>query len=351
MDNTQIFALRLKNARTLKNMSRMALSEALGGIVSPQAIYKYESGKMLPSSKVIIELSRIFEVSMDYFFRPITATIKNVEFRKKYKLGAKERKSIESRAEDILERFMEINEICNKPLKEFTISEGLVSTKEDVLSIAANLRSKWNIPDDGIDNVIAFLESLGIIVIEIGATMDFDGFSGMSEKTPIIVLNKDYPSERKRFTALHELGHLVMRFESNVTDKEVEKFCHLFAGEMLIPASQMKSKLGDISQRKFSLKEFANLQKIYGISIDALMHKALDFGFIGDSKYRNYNILKRTNKLFSDYAEKSRYVEEHTDRFEKMVYRAYADELITGSKASSLLGISMQDMMENAMWV
>ncbi len=140
-------------------------------------------------------------------------------------------------------------------------TEGLVSTKEDVLSIAANLRSKWNIPDDGIDNVIAFLESLGIIVIEIGATMDFDGFSGMSDKTPIIVLNKDYPSERKRFTALHELGHLVMRFESNVTDKEVEKFCHLFAGEMLIPASQMKSKLGDISQRKISLKEFANLQK------------------------------------------------------------------------------------------
>ncbi len=351
MDNAQIFALRLKNVRTLKNMSMAALSKALGDIVSSQSIYKYESGKMLPSSKVIIELSRFFDVPMDYFFRPFTSSITNVEFRKKYKLGVKERNVIQSRASDLLERFVEISDICNEILPNFSISEGPVSTKEDVVRVAETLRRKCSIPEDGIDNVITFLESLGIIVIEIDATMDFDGFSGMADKTPIIVLNKEYSSERKRFTALHELGHLVMRFDPAVTKKDIEKFCHLFAGEMLISANQMRAILGDISCRKISLQEFADIQKIYGISIDALMHKAMDFSMIGEPKYRNYNILKRTNRAFSDYAEKSRYVEEHTDRFEKMVYRAYVDELITGSKASSLLGISMQEMMEKAMFV
>lgn len=351
MDNAQIFALRLKNARLLKNMSMAALSNALGDLVSPQAIYKYESGKMLPSSNVIIELSRIFEVPMDYFFRPVTTTITGVEFRKKYKLGVKEKNTIQAKATEILERYVEISDICNETRLDFTVSEGPISTKEDVIRVVSDLRNKWNLSENGIDNVIAFLESLGIIVIEIEATMDFDGFSGMACKTPIIVLNKDYTPERKRFTALHELGHLVMRFEPEVTDKDVERLCHLFAGEMLISAKRMKEKLGDISHKKISLQEFADLQKTFGISIDALMHKAMDFGMIGEPKYRNYNILKRTKATFNDYAVRSRYIEEHSDRFEKMVYRAYADELISGSKASSLLGIPMQEMIEKAMFV
>ncbi len=351
MDNAQIFASRLKNARVLKNMSMAALSNALGDLVTPQAIYKYESGKMLPSSNVLIELSRIFDVSVDYFFRPMNTTITGIEFRKKYKLGVKERNAIQAKATEILERYVEICDICNATPSDFTISEGPVSTKEDVVRVASVLRNKWYMPEDSISNVISFLEAIGIIVIEIDASMDFDGFSGMADKTPIIVLNKNYPSERKRFTALHELGHIIMRFEPEVEDKEIEKLCHLFAGEMLISSEEMKSKLGDISHRKISLQEFADIQKEFGISIDALMHKAMDFGMIGEPKYRNYNILKRTNPSFNDYAIKSRYADEHTDKFEKMVYRAYADELISGSKASSLLGIPVQQMLENAMFV
>ncbi len=332
-------------------MSMAALSNALGDLVTPQAIYKYESGKMLPSSNVIIELSRILDVPMDYFFRPMNMTITGIEFRKKYKLGVKERNAIQAKATEILERYVEICDICNAMPLDFTISEGPVSTKEDVVRVASVLRNRWYMPEDSISNVIGFLEAIGIIVIEIDASMGFDGFSGMTGKTPIIVLNKKYPSERKRFAALHELGHIVMRFEPDVADKEIEKLCHLFAGEMLISSEEMKSKLGDIRHRKISLQEFADLQTEFGISIDALMHKAMDFGIIGEPKYRNYNNLKRTNPAFNAFAVKSRYADEHTDKFKKMVYRAYADELISGSKASGLLGIPMQQMIENAMFV
>lgn len=332
-------------------MSMAALSNALGDIVSAQSIYKYESGKMLPSSKVIIELSRIFDVPMDYFFRPVTTSISGIEFRKKYKLGEKEKKAIEAKATDILERYVEISSICNETLQEFSVSEHPVTNKDDVIRVASELRIKWNLPETGINNAIAFLESLGIIVIEIEASMDFDGFSGKAGQTPVIVLNKAYSPERKRFTAMHELGHLVMSFAPEITDKEVEKFCHLFAGEMLISTNQMKMELDEIHNKKISLKELADLQRKYGISIDALMHKAVDFEMIGEHKYRSYNILKRTKPSYKNYAEKSRYMEEHTDKFEKMVYRAYADELITSSKASSLLGISVQEMMEKALFV
>ena len=70
-------------------------------------------------------------------------------------------------------------------------------------------RDFWNIGSDGIINVIDLLEEHGIKVIEIDAPESFDGLSSMvNDLYPVIVLNKAFSSERKRFTALHELGHL-----------------------------------------------------------------------------------------------------------------------------------------------
>lgn len=56
-------------------------------------------------------------------------------------------------------------------------------------------------------NVIGLLEEHGIKVMEIDALGFFDGLSSMvNDVYPVIVLNKNFCSEHKRFTALHELG-------------------------------------------------------------------------------------------------------------------------------------------------
>ena len=51
------------------------LSAQLGNSVTPQAIYKYEAGKMLPGSPLLIELSRVLNVPADFFFRPFTVQV------------------------------------------------------------------------------------------------------------------------------------------------------------------------------------------------------------------------------------------------------------------------------------
>ena len=45
--------------------------------------------------------------------------------------------------------------------------------------------------------------------------------------------------------------------------------------------------------------------------------------------------------------EKSRYIMERSCRFERLVYRALASEIITYSKAAALLEISVNDVREN----
>ncbi len=55
----EVFAKRLRQARIKEKAIRMdALCEKVKGVVSKQAISKYEAAKMMPSSSVLIALSR-----------------------------------------------------------------------------------------------------------------------------------------------------------------------------------------------------------------------------------------------------------------------------------------------------
>ena len=52
----QILAQRLKSARLMKGFSMDVLCERIGNIVSKQSISKYENGKMMPDSTILIAL-------------------------------------------------------------------------------------------------------------------------------------------------------------------------------------------------------------------------------------------------------------------------------------------------------
>ncbi len=350
MANTnEIFAKRLKSAREMRSLSMADLSAALGGQISPQAIYKYEAGKMLPGSSVLIQLSKALDVSFDYFFRPFKVEISGIEFRKKSKLTARERKSIEGVAKDQVERYVEIEDICgildNEALLCYEVKE-----EEDALEAAKVIRNQWGLDNAPISNVMVTLEEHGVIVVEITGSKDFDGLSGFANGIPVIVVNNNLDSvERKRFTALHELGHLVLKFEEDVDDRTKESMCNIFANEMLLPLDVFSVLVGDKLTRRISLQDFADIQKQYGISIDAMMYKASKNNMIPESKHRNYHILKRTRPAFKEYAEKSRVADEHCERFDKIVYEALDADLISFSKAASLLGTGVDKVIEKSM--
>ena len=146
---------------------------------------------------------------------------------------------------------------------------------------------------------------------------------------------------------MHELGHLLYdnRFATSLTQREKENLCNSFASEMLLPSSTLRSvfKPGE----KISTSELKQLQMIYGISVDAIMHKLHEIGIVSDSKYKLYNIHKRQDKALRNFVEKSCYVENMTNRFETMVYAAAAKDLISTSKAASLLHTSIGTIRKN----
>jgi Zn-dependent peptidase ImmA (M78 family)/DNA-binding XRE family transcriptional regulator len=331
----EIFSKRLKNARTLAALSQDELVEKMGNIVSKNAISKYEKGQMMADSTILLALSKALHVKPDYFFRPFTVEIEKIEFRKKQRLSVKEVNAVKQTVTDFVERYIEVEQFLNiassfdNPVKELTIS-----TTHDIDKAALLIRSKWELGLNALPNVIDFLEDKEIKVVELEAPDEFDGFSGWADgKIPIIVINKNYKVERKRLTALHELGHLILNIDENISEKAKEKLCFQFAGAMLIPEPTFRSEIGEIRSH-FSLPELVAVKEIYGISIQAIMARAKNLGIIAESQFiafRKWINHNRTEEGLGAYKGI-----EQTFRFKQLIYRAAAEEIISLSKAANL---------------
>ena len=344
MELKNIFGARLKNARIINGMSMDDLCAKMKNLVSKQTISKYESGKMLPNSTNLIALANALNVKPDYLLRPFTVSLDRIEFRKKSKMSVKEERAIKEKIRDKIERYIEVEEILGIS-SDFTnpIRENSVIAPSDVYRIAEQLKAAWQLGHDGIPYIIEMLEEHCVKVIEMDAPDTFDGLSGIiGDRKPIIVLNKNFPVERKRFTAMHELGHLLLDFDDALPQKDVERFCNLFANEMLISLDVFKKLLG-ISRHDISLNELRAIQSNFGISVEAQMFKAKQLGIISESRYKYFCISKNKNPAFREQVEKSTFHEEKSTRFASLVYRA---ELISFSKASELLNESIYVVRE-----
>jgi Zn-dependent peptidase ImmA (M78 family)/transcriptional regulator with XRE-family HTH domain len=331
----EIFSKRLKSARILACFSQDQLVGKMGNIVSKNAISKYEKGEMMPDGSTLLALAKALNVKPDYFFRPFTVEIEKVEFRKKQKLAVKDVKAIKQTVTDVLERYLEIEQFLGIESAFINPVAGIkITSLSDIERIALKLRSAWNLGLNALPNIIDLLEDQEIKVIEVDAPDEFDGFSGLADgRIPIIVINKNYNVERKRLTALHELGHLILALDLDITEKDKEKFCFQFAGAMLLPKTTLKSETGE-SRSRISVSELIAIKETYGISIQAIMARSKDLEIISEFQFVNFRkwiSRNRTEEGLGAYKGN-----EEAFRFKQLIYRAAAEGIISLSKAANL---------------
>lgn len=351
-EQLNVFSKRLRQARILKKISMDQLASMIGNSVSKQAISKYETAKMMPNSTILANLAFALDVEPDYFFRPFTFELDefNVSFRKKSDTSVKDVNALKVRIQDAVERYLEVEEILGKDKETILQMDGEpLSSPAQMREQAHRLRDEWQLGYDAIGNVQDMLEEHGIKVICTDAPSGFDGVSGIvNGKDYIVVLNKNQNHvERRRFTAMHELGHLLFdkRFSPSLTLREKEKLCDAFANEMLLPSKVVQTVFSP--GEKISTFEVRQLQMVYGISFDAIMHKLHDLGIINDSKYKTYCIRKNHDDAWKQFVEATYYQEGFSTKFEMMVYAAAAKDLISTSKAASLLHSSVSTVRKH----
>lgn len=345
----EIFAQRLKSARLLKQLSLRELAEAVNGKLSHTAIANYEKGELIPDSQVLNILSNALDVKTDYFFRPFSVKLEKVEFRKHSRLQKKQVEGIREHVLETLERYLELEQflqitsIFRNPLEDRIIRSG-----EDVEEAANALRNSWQLGKSALPNVIELLEDKGVKVAELKEVSDdFDGLSSwVDEQIPVLIVNSNFSVERKRFTVLHELGHLLLNFSSELEHKQIEKFCHRFAGAVLMPRETVLQELGS-SRSQIAIGELIVIKEQYGMSIRALMARAADLNIINRATYRYFCIRVNQNPLLKKEIGFGSYTGiERSNRFRQLLYRATAEEIISMSKAASLNNMRLAEFRD-----
>lgn len=340
------FGERLRSARKMAGMSLQELADRMESPVSKQALSKYEQGKMQPDSPALLSLSSTLGVRPDYFFRE-PARLNAIEFRKHARLPEKERARIEARALDLLERYREL-ESCLGLAASFVhpLPGASLASADDAERYADKLRHAWNLGIDPIPDVIEMLENYNVRLIMLDAPEGFDGLAAWSGEIPVIVFNKNRDVVRRRFTALHELAHLLFQCEAE-TARENEKLAHAFAGAFLFPKASFLRAFG-AKRTHFTVRELVELKEYFGISVGAIMARAKALDLISEATYRNFWIAWSKHRIDEPGEYRSK---ENPTRFRQLIDRAVSEEIITMSKAAELAGKSYNELVEEMSFI
>ena len=146
---------RLRLARAAAGLSLRALEGRLEGLVTAQAIGKYERDEMMPSSTVLIALARALNVTEEYLLNPAAVELVAVEFRKKKMTSAREAAEVRARILSEVERYLDIEQILVIPAVKVSPLTKRYSVRnvEDVEQAAEQFRKRWNLGDDPIPNL------------------------------------------------------------------------------------------------------------------------------------------------------------------------------------------------------
>lgn len=333
---------RLLRARKAAGLSLRALAELVD--VSQTAINKYEKGELTPSSGQLLKLAKALGVRTEYFLRSTTLQLEGVEYRKRSSTPQKFLDQIAVDVTDQAERWIELLGLYPQPpISKFMLPDGLpaaVDRDEQIEAVAEIVRDKWGLGTNPIPDLIDTLESRGVMVIvtAIDGCAKFDGLAASADGMPVIVVAKEWPGDRQRFTLAHELGHLLLhgRLAEGLDE---EKACNHFAGAFLLPKQEVIKQIGP-HRNALEVRELYMLKQEFGISMLGALFRIKQAGIISETICKNW-FMEFSKRGWRKTEPGDKYRPEDTYLFEGLVYRALAEEYIGESKAAELLKISL----------
>jgi Zn-dependent peptidase ImmA (M78 family) len=156
-----------------------------------------------------------------------------------------------------------------------------------------SLRKLWGLGPGPISNVLALLESKGIVVCRYemqGESVEAFSFWNGARQLVFMASEKE-AGVRLRYDLAHELGHLVLHrwveqsdLEDRATLKAIEGEADKFAGAFLLPSTSFPNEVYTTR-----LDAFVPLKEHWKVSIQAMVYRCRDLELIdGDQALNLY---------------------------------------------------------------
>ena len=236
------------------------------------------------------------------------------------------------------------------------------------------MREHWEIGSkDPIRNISGLFAKNGVKVLPIEKnSSDFFGLSvGEEDLGPAVAVNiwERISVERWIFSAAHELGHLILHFDSYDVDQteenpDEEREADKFASYFLMPEEAFddeRKALGGMPR----FDAILTLKRIFKVSWKTVVMRLIDKGLLGDYAWKEfYSIYNRrtggslrghrepspltasefASELASEEPETLRKPDFPVNQLEALVSLALQKDKITMSKAAEVMGVSVSEM-------
>lgn len=284
---------RLQQARQLALRTKQNVAEAIG--VSAAAISQFESGITPPRADTLEKLAGYLKVPVGFFAagRPrVRLESDNVYFRSLRATTSRQRKKAISYTEQVweltnaLERHVRFPAIDIPGFAGGEIAPGTFPA--DPAAAARHLREAWSMGDGPVPQVVRLAESKGIVAVLVPLVEDevarIDAFSTSAFNRPVMVLSPDRADDvyRHRFSAAHELGHLVLHGGRVAGTTDIEREADKFAAEFLTPRAAMETRL----KSRLDMADVLKVSLEWGVEPQSVIYRSRELGKISDATAR-----------------------------------------------------------------
>jgi Zn-dependent peptidase ImmA (M78 family)/DNA-binding transcriptional regulator YiaG len=320
---------RLTQARRLAGLTKKAVAAELG--VSAVAVGQWESGTHPPRPDHVGSLAEILKIPPAFLAggRPYARLeSSSAHFRSLRRTPAHQRARAVAFVEQVWEIVYALEKRVQLPpvdLPGFTAGEVCIEPHAaDPVRAACTLRQAWGLGTAPIAHMVRLMEAHGLIVTLVpfagSATATVDAFSTSALPRPIVILTPDRANDvyRHRFTAAHELAHLLLHGEAVPGDLMQEREADIFAAEFLTPGEVIRPELPP----RMDLKALELIGQKWGVSVDSLVYRCREVGGISDAAYRR--AYQRLNQLRRLGLFRPEAVESYPGEVPIMISRAFA---------------------------
>lgn len=286
---------RLTQARQAVSWTKKRLADELA--VSPAAVGQYEAGVIRPRPEQLVKIAQLLDVPPDFFAvgRPkADVDAATCHFRSLRSMTAYERDQAVTYVEQLWELCHALELSVRLPQVDLPTIDGLSGDQDDAATVsptdaARTARKAWGLGTDRVPHLVRTLEAHGVLVglLPFSDSRRVDAFSTAHTPRPIVILASDKTDVyRHRFTAAHELGHLLLHRDAQPGDVRHEREADQFAAEFLMPTSSIKPML----PRRLDFARLISLQSHWGVSVEALLYRSRELGVISDATHRRARI-------------------------------------------------------------
>ncbi len=329
----------IRTYREQMGLSQEELGNAVG--VTRQTIAAWENGGRTPALDQLSKVGRVLGIPLDLFLGDPEQNTPTLLFRadNPETLGPELRALLARKCQDYATMEKMTGELSALPPSHNL--EGYDSLISE--SMGREIRDWLGVEQAPLGDVLALLESKGLKIILHPLPDEVSGLSAYTEEMGgVIFVNANHPTERKYFTALHELAHLIFHRRDygrpqGGKDKGKENAANHFAGAALMPRNVAEKELRNYRRQWIPEPLLRDLKLRYQVSMRTILIRAEQVGVITFTQKR-----QQYAALDNKYGERKELPElpppQTLHRLDRLVYQALLKEEITSSRAAEILG-------------